>query len=84
MPSLSVAVLSFQIDNTNSKIQLLPAHDFRAKDGRPHGVSRWKINREIAAKLIRQMEQQHDKVVIDYEHQTLAAAKNGKPAPAAG
>jgi len=82
--ALVTAALAFELGINNSKIQLFPAHDFKAKDGRPKEITRWKINRTIAANLISQIDQQQDKVLIDYEHQTLNASKNGQPAPASG
>ncbi len=64
--------------------RLLPAGHFRASDGRPKDVSGWFLDGTIAAKLIREATTQIIDFVIDYEHQTLQAAQNGKPAPAAG
>ena len=66
--------------------QLLPAGYFCARDGRPHDVpgNHWFIDGEIAAQLIARVRQLNQDVLIDYEHQTLNAAKNGQKAPAAG
>jgi len=77
------AVLSYALGNT-SKIQLLPAHNFRAKDGRPTAAKEWVINTTIAQNLINLINRQQDKLLIDYEHQTLYARENGQKAPAAG
>lgn len=79
-----VAALSFGLEASSSKIQLLPAHDFKAKDGRPGGSMSWKINHSIAQRLIKQVNKQQDNILIDYEHQTLETTKNGQPSPAAG
>jgi len=77
------AALSFMVTGGN-RIQLLPAYDFRAKDGRPKEAQRWKINSTIAAKIINQIDSQQDQALIDYDHQTLNTQKNAQPAPAAG
>ncbi|WP_051219842.1 phage protease [Rheinheimera baltica] len=83
---LGVAVLSEQIDTTDGWVQLLPDGDFSSIDGRPHDVpgGKWKMNAEIAERLISQVQLRANELPIDYEHQTLKAADNGKPAPAAG
>ncbi len=70
-------------------MQLFPDGEFAARDGRPASLENvvtttWKINEAIAAKLIEQVAAQSTSLLVDYEHQTLAAAKNGKPAPASG
>lgn len=64
-------------------IQLLPAGEFRANDGRPFDVPHFVINPEIAAAVIADFSARKNKTVIDYEHQTLHVTKNGQPAPAA-
>lgn len=84
----ALAALTVQLpdDAAASEIQLTPAGSFRAADGsgRPADVDAWRIDAAIARKLIVEMKARRNKVVIDYEHQTLLAAQNGKPAPAAG
>lgn len=64
----------------------MPAGNFSARDGRPFDVADhcWKIDGKIAAVLIAQAKALGQDILIDYDHQTLNAAKNGKPAPAAG
>lgn len=66
------------------EIQLFPAGEFRASDGRPKDVSHWLINAELAAAIIADFSARENRVVIDYEHQTLLASQNGQPAPASG
>ncbi|PHM47095.1 phage protease [Xenorhabdus miraniensis] len=70
--------------NNHNEIQLFPAGEFRANDGRPADCARWVMTREIAENLIQQVTARKTPLVIDYEHQTLRAIKNGQPAPAAG
>ncbi len=82
-----IAVLDAALTTTDDGWQqLLPAGDFSARDGRPFDVpgGKWKMNGQIAAALIAKAKGLGQDVLIDYDHQTLNAAKTGKPAPAAG
>ncbi|WP_244581148.1 phage protease, partial [Escherichia coli] len=86
---LKIAALSLEITKaTHSEIQLLPAGEFSAVDGRPHTdeveSGKWVLTAELAAQLVAQVAARATPFVIDYEHQTLRAVNNGKPAPAAG
>ncbi|NRA56245.1 MAG: phage protease [Gammaproteobacteria bacterium] len=70
-----------------NEIQLLPAGFFKAViDARPTDVpgGHWFIDRAIAERVIAKVAGRNNQLVIDYEHQTLNASDNGKPAPAAG
>lgn len=82
----SVAVLSAQLIPGDEWQQLLPDGEFSSKDGRPKDVpsGKWVMNERIAARLKAAAEQRKNDIVIDYEHQTLNAEKNGKEAPASG
>lgn len=85
--NLGVVALTFELTDPDSGwCQLLPAGEFSAVDGRPFDVpgGKWKINAEIAQRLISLAQNAANDLVIDYEHQTLNADKNGQPAPAAG
>ncbi len=66
-----------------SEIQLFPAGQFRAIDGRPKDAPHWYIDAELASALISEFDARQNRTVVDYEHQTLLAAQNGQPAPAA-
>lgn len=81
--SVAFAACSFALD-ANGVVQLLPAGQFRSRDGRPAECAAWLTNAEIAAKLIADIAALANPVVIDYEHQTLLSAENGQKAPAAG
>lgn len=81
-PQLAVCV--FEIQRAEGEIQLLPAGTFRAADGRPLDADAWRLDGEIAARVIRRAESRANDLVIDYEHQTLHTEWNGQPAPAAG
>lgn len=84
MKKTLIASLAQQIDSTTSGvIQLFPAGEFRARDGRPAECAAWVMTREIAERLIAAADARETPYVLDYEHQTLRAAKNGLPAPAA-
>lgn len=83
-----VALAACRVELTRqapTELRLVPAGRFRARDGRPHEVPEgWFIDAGSAARIIERVANRHDKAVIDYEHQTLNAEKNGQPAPAAG
>jgi len=79
----AIAACSFEL-TTGADLQILPAGEFRATDGRPTDVKAWYIDAAIAASIIAEVSARQNRLVIDYEHQTLLAAENGKPAPAAG
>lgn len=83
LTALLAASLPIQSDGL---AQLLPAGEFSARDGRPGPGKKWRISDAQGLKLTAQFNAVASltPVVIDYEHQTLNAAKNGQPAPAAG
>lgn len=82
--ALAACVFDLSGGEVPAEIQLTPAGVFRARDGRPAGVSGWEIDQVIAQRVILRMANLAGDLVIDYEHQTLNAEKNGQPAPAAG
>lgn len=84
MPQIEYAALSFAIAPAGGEIQLTPAGVFKARDGRPAGIAGWKMDADIARRVIAQAAARQTPLVIDYEHQTLEAERNGQPAPAAG
>lgn len=82
---LQIAALAIEITKANhGTIQLFPAGEFRARDGRPTECDHWLMTADIAKPLIATAVERATPYVIDYEHQTLRAATNGQPAPAAG
>lgn len=82
--NLGLAMLTFEVAANATEMQILPAQDFRADDGRPEDVDSWKINGMIANKLIAKLAARKNDLLIDYEHQSLRAALNGQPVIAAG
>jgi len=81
----AVAALTLSLGAAGGReFQLTPAGEFRARDGRPEKLPGWKIDTEIASRLIAAAQARQTPLVVDYEHQTLLAEKNGQPAPASG
>lgn len=87
---LAVAACSLALTG-GSEIQLLPAGEFKAIDGRPAlldgkptGIPAWRTDESRATALVAVVNSRVNPYVIDYDHQTLLARENGKPAPAAG
>jgi phage I-like protein len=80
---VAVAACVFAL-TAGREVQLLPAGVFRASDGRPVDAPGWRIDADIAARIIADVASRNNALVLDYEHQTLLAADNGQPAPAAG
>ncbi|MCG9755029.1 phage protease [Shewanella insulae] len=93
----SLAALNFTLaaigaDNTGAdnsiarRVQLLPDGLFSAKDGRPFDVAsgKWLMDEVAFAMLQANANARENDFHFDYEHQTLNADENGKPAPAAG
>jgi len=82
-PGIGIAALAVAL-NASGEIQLTPAGEFRGSDGRPSDAPRWVMDAKSAAAVIAYCSARKTPFVIDYEHQTLLAQKNGQPAPAAG
>ncbi|EGI5078607.1 hypothetical protein AH866_26350, partial [Salmonella enterica subsp. enterica serovar Infantis] len=55
---------------------------FRSNDGRPKECPAWVMNAACAQRLIAAAASKKVDYSFDYEHQTLRAVTNGKPAPA--
>lgn len=87
MSQLSLSALSFEVaQSVTTEAHLLPAQDFVVDDGRGDvGLrDRFIFNADVAARLIARFNAKKNETVVDYEHQSLLAAQNGKEAPAAG
>lgn len=84
---LAVAALGVALDvaagPAPSAFRVLPAGPFRAWDGRPTECSDWQCTREDGERIAAAVAQQNRALVLDYEHATLRAQREGKPAPAA-
>jgi phage I-like protein len=77
---------AFALTPGSGEAQLLPSGEFAARDGRPGPGKTWKLNDTQGMRLAADINAiaAQTEIVIDYEHQTLNAAKNGQKAPAAG
>lgn len=65
------------------EVQLLPAGEFAARDGRPGPGQVWRLDDAGGRALAARLNARKTPLVIDYEHQTINASDNGQPAPAA-
>lgn len=68
------------------RVQLLPAGEFKARDGRPGVGKSWKLSDAQGEKIAAAMNAiiAQTPIVIDYEHHTLTAQQGGHKALAAG
>lgn len=83
---VAVAALTVDIGGgaTPSEFRLIPAGEFRSRDGRPKECPSWVMAEEDGLRIIADLAAQADALVIDYEHATLRARETGNKAPAAG
>lgn len=79
-----IAVCSIALGENSDQVQVFPIGQFRSVDGRPHDAPAWVLSKEGAEALNEKIRKRKTPLVVDFEHQTLHAAKNGQPAPAAG
>lgn len=82
----ALAVLSALPLTPSGPVQLLPAGEFAARDGRPGPGKKWRLDDVSGPALVAEVNRDAalNELPIDYEHQTLLARSNGQPAPAAG
>ena len=85
----AIAALAVQIEPDAagappSVVRMIPAGKFRSVDGRPADLPSWRLDAALAAPIVAASAARRSDYCIDYEHQTLLARENGKPAPAAG
>jgi phage I-like protein len=68
------------------RVQLLPAGEFAARDGRPGPGKKWKLSDAAGIALAASLNATaaQTPLVIDYDHRTLYVAEHGGEAPAAG
>lgn len=79
-----LAACSIEIKDAGPRVQLFPAGEFRAVDGRPTDAPFWFLDATLANALIAAADARQTPYCFDYEHQSLNTQKNGQPAPAAG
>ena len=85
---IAVCTLDIEIDENgiSPRVQLMPDGKFAAQDGRPNDVATgsWLLDQEAFEMLKATAASRKNDFHFDYEHQTLKAEQNGKPAPASG
>lgn len=64
--------------------RIIPAGEFRSWDGRPTECPAWVCTQEDGRRIVAELLARQSPRVIDYEHATLRAKKDGTKAPAAG
>ena len=84
-------IVALKLDNEGNppaRIHLIPSGKFKARDGRPAALNPaldgWLLDQPAATSLINRFNDEAMPLLVDYEHQTMAAEYNGQPAPAAG
>jgi len=79
--ALLTAALSLQ---ASAVVQLLPAGEFKGRDGRPGKDLTWKLPDDKGRALAARLNERHSTVRFnfDYEHQAMLSEENGQPAPA--
>lgn len=83
--ALAIAALGVDLSAAApADVRLIPAGEFRAKDGRPVECPYWVMAPEDGARIVAEAASAVSALVIDYEHATLHAKKTGAKAPAAG
>lgn len=87
--AIALAACAFELPALSDSIpeilvQLTPAGPFTPSDGRGLTVPAWRINADLAGRVIAAFKRRKNPAVLDYEHQTINAEHNGQPAPAAG
>lgn len=87
-PPPRVAALSVELpalpESGLAVIQVLPAGEFRAYDGRPEDVDAWRMDAATAKRLKDWMAARGRDLAIDYDHHILTTATTGRKAIASG
>lgn len=81
---IAACSLALQVVASGGMTRLIPAGTFDAPRGALSGGGPWLLDAALAQRIIAAAAARSTDIVIDYEHQTLLAEQNGKPAPAAG
>lgn len=83
----NVAILTAELSlSDDGWCQLLPAGKFKAPDGRPTEPEdgHWYLDAESANAFIAATKATRNKILVDYDHQTLYTEQTGQKAPASG
>jgi phage I-like protein len=81
---MQIANLSQELAGAANEMRILPNGSFRTDDGRPQDLTCWKMDASSAPGVIAASLAGGKDILIDYEHQSVHAAQNGQPVPAAG
>lgn len=84
MKKLLIAACALQVMPNTDVVRLMPGGRFEAPRGALAGSGPWNLTETRAQQIISLAAARSTDIAIDYEHQTLLADQNGKPAPAAG
>lgn len=87
MKKTAVALLSLALAlQASADVHMLPVGEFVGRDGRPGKGLKWNLSNAQGQALAAKLSARHVSVQfnLDYEHQTMLAEQNGKPAPASG
>lgn len=82
--NIGIAACSFELDGISSDVRVVPAGNFRGRDGRPTECPTWTLTDAGAQAILAARSQTHDKFLFDYNHQTLYVQQTGQKATAAG
>ncbi|MET3999661.1 phage protease [Marinobacterium sp. MBR-109] len=82
--AVHVAACALRVALTDDLTRLIPAGRFEAPRGALSGAGPWFLSESNARAIMAGASARSTDIVIDYEHQTLLAEQNGKPAPASG
>ncbi|WP_026601679.1 phage protease [Methylomonas sp. 11b] len=83
LPHIAACLFSLS-PSDDGAMQLFPAGTFDASRGALRGKGPWKIDADIAGRVIAAVSKRKSDICIDYEHQSILTAKNGQPVIAAG
>jgi phage I-like protein len=86
LTALLASTFAVAAQGAETWVQLTPAGQFAARDGRPGPGKSWTINDELGARLAAEFTATAGKtpIVVDYDHQTLYVQQHGQKAVAAG
>ncbi|SIQ30778.1 phage protease [Marinobacterium stanieri] len=84
MKTQLIAACALQVTSNTDVVRLMPGGRFEAPRGALAGSGPWSLTEERARQIMSLAAARSTDIAIDYEHQTLLADQNGKPAPAAG
>jgi phage I-like protein len=80
---MNIAALTLPLVPGSEQI-IIPAGTFDAPNGAMRGSGPWTLSDDNGQKIADNLNASAIDIVVDYEHQTIMTAENGKPAPAAG